>query len=116
MPITATQYLGIGTVHTSTVTATVGAYVVPTGTRGQVVAVTCANSGVNNRTGYVTVQLYNGATAFHVSGVGVPVPPGGSFIAVGAEKHILGTGGSVYVTAYATNITSYLSIIELATT
>ena len=79
-----------------------------------VIAVTVANTATNNAMNYVDVQLFDGSTAYSITGAKAPVYPGGSIIAVGAEKHILPTGGAVYVTAYATTgLNVVATIVEI---
>lgn len=114
MAFTATQYLIRASSITSTTTATVGGYTVPASTRGMVIAVTAANTSTGNAMNYVNVELYDGATAYNISGTKCPIYPGGSIIAVGAEKHVLPTGGAVYVTAFATTgLNVVATIVEI---
>lgn len=114
MTITATQYLFKAQTQTATTTATTGGYVVPAATKGQVVAITVANTSTGNAMNYVDVEIYDGAAAYNISGQKTPVYPGGTFIAVGAEKHVLPSGGSIYVTPYATGgIDVIATIVEL---
>ena len=43
-----------------------------------------------------------------------PIPPGGSVVAVGVEKHVLPTGGSIRITAYATGgLDAIATIVEI---
>lgn len=115
MTITATQYLFLATTLTSTTTASsVGAYTVPTGTRAQIIAVTVANMATTNITNYADVSIYNGTAAFGLVKK-APLYPGGTFIAVGAEKHSLPTSGAVQVTTYATTqVDVAISLIEVS--
>lgn len=114
MAFTATQYLFKASNITSTTTATVGSYNVPAATRGMVIAVTVASTATGNGMNYADVELFDGSTAFNISGKKMPVYPGGSVIAVGGEKHVLPTGGAIYVTAYATfGLNVVATIIEV---
>lgn len=115
MTISATQYLFKASAITSTTTATVGAYVVPAATKGQVIALTLANTSTGNLMNYADVSVYDGATAYSI-GTKLPVYPGGSLIVAGVEKHVLPTGGSMYVTAYATAgvMTAAMTVIEVS--
>ncbi len=115
MAFTATQYLFKPSIHTATTTATVGAYVVPAATRGMGIACTIANSattsGVRN---WVDIQIFDGTTAWDIAGKRTPIDPGGSLVVIGFEKHVLPTGGAVYITPYATNgVTAALTIVEV---
>lgn len=114
MAFTATQYLFKATNHTSTTTATVGGYVVPASTKGMGVALTCANTSTGNLINYVDVSVWDGATAYPLA-VKAPVYPGGNLVVVGFEKHVLPTGGAMYVTPYATAgvLTSAMTIVEI---
>jgi hypothetical protein len=114
MTFTATQYLFKATNHTSTTTATVGGYVVPAATKGIGLALTCANTSTGNLMNYVNVSMYDGASEFPLLQK-APVYPGGNIIVVGFEKHVLPTGGSIYVTPYATAgvLTSAMTIVEV---
>lgn len=113
--ISATQYLFKATNHTSTTTATVGAYTVPASTRAQTITLTCANTSTGNLMNYVDVSIWDGATAYPVL-VKAPVYPGGNLVVEGAAKHVLPTGGGYYVTPYATAgvMTSALTLVELS--
>lgn len=115
MTITASQYLFKATNHTSTTTATVGAYVVPAATKGQGIAMTCANTSTGNLMNYVDVAIYDGATTYPLL-TKAPVYPGGNLVVVGFEKHVLPTGGAMYVTPYATAgvLTSAMTIVEIS--
>jgi len=114
MAFTATQYLIKASSITSTTTATVGSYTVPAATRGMVIAVTVASTATGNGMNYADVDIYDGSTTYSISGKKMPVYPGGSVIAVGAEKHVLPTGGALYVTAYATfGINVVATIVEV---
>lgn len=114
MAFSATQYLFKATNHTSTTTATVGAYVVPAATKGMGIALSCANTSTGNLMNYVDVAIYDGATVYPLL-TKAPVYPGGNLIVAGVEKHVLPTGGAYYVTPYATAgvLTSALTIIEV---
>lgn len=103
MSITATQYLFLATSITATTTASsVGQYVVPASTKGQIIAVTVANMATSNTTNYFDASIYNGTASFGIGGRKTPLYPGGSVIVVGAEKHVLPTGGAFQITTYAT--------------
>ena len=112
MAFTATQYLFKASIPTSTVTATVGSYTVPASTRFQIVALTVANTATTNLTTYADVSMYDGATAYPIA-VKIPLYPGGNVIMQGVQKHLLPTGGGVYVTAYSTNVCAVMSGIEV---
>lgn len=113
MAFAATQYLFKASAITSTTTATVGAYTVPASTRLSLIALTLANTASTNVTAYADVHLYDGATAYAVV-VKTPLYPGGSVVVEGVEKHILPTGGGVYVTSYSTTgVTAILAGIEV---
>lgn len=112
MTITATQYLFKASIPTSTVTATVGTYTVPASTRGQIVALSMTNTATTNVMTYADVSLWDGATAYPIVRA-VQLYPGGSEIVVGVEKHVLPTGGAVYVTAYATVVSAVMTLVEL---
>lgn len=110
--ISATQYLFKASVPTSTTTATVGAYTVPAAMRGQITALTLSNTATTNVITYCDVSLFDGTTAYPVV-VKAPLYPGGSLQVQPVSKHVLPTGGGVYVTAYATNVAAILSLVEL---
>lgn len=114
MAFTATQYLFKATNHTSTTTATVGAYVVPAATKGMGLALTCANTSTGNLINYVDVAIWDGATQYPLL-TKAPVYPGGNLIVLGFEKMVLPTGGAVYATPYATAgvLTSAMTIVEV---
>lgn len=114
MSFTATQYLFKPSVLTASTTATVGGYVVPAATRGQILALTLSNTSTVNIMNYADVALFDGTTANNIV-TKMPIFPGGAGIVVGVEKHILPTGGAVYVTPYATGglMTAALSLIEV---
>ena len=113
MAFTATQYLFKASLVTSTTTATVGSYTVPASTRGMVVAVPVANTSTGNAMNYADVATFDGSTAYSV-GTKLPIYPGGSLIVEGVQKHVLPTGGAVYVTAYATTgLSAVATIIEV---
>lgn len=115
MAFTATQYLFKASAQTATTSATTGAYTVPAATRGMVIACTIANtSTTGNARNYVDVQVWDGSTAYDVAGKRTPIDPGGSFVVVGLQHHVLPTGGAVYVTPYATTgIVSAMTVIEV---
>jgi predicted phage gp36 major capsid-like protein len=116
MAFTATQYLFKATNHTSTTTATVGGYTVPASTRGEIMALTCANTSTGNLINYIDVSLYDPtASASYPIQVKAPVYPGGNLTVYAAAKQVLPTGGAVYVTPYATAgvLTSVMTIIEV---
>lgn len=110
--ITATQYLFRASVPTSTTLATVGAYTVPAGTRGQIVSLTLTNTATTQRTTYCDVSLFDGSTAFTIVRA-APLFPGGFCVIEGAAKHVLPTSGAVYIAAYATVISAAMSLVEL---
>jgi len=112
MAFTATQYLFRASAPSSTTTATVGAYTVPASTRFSIIALTLANTATTNRTTFADVALYDGSTAYPII-QRVPLYPGGSLVVEGLEKHILPTGGAVYVTAYATIVSAVMSGVEI---
>jgi predicted phage gp36 major capsid-like protein len=113
MSFTATQYLFKAQSLTATTTATVGGYTVPAATRFSIVAMTVANSATTNITNYVDVSAYDGSVAYPIV-VKMPVYPGGAEIIEGIQKHILPTGGGMYVTAYATaGVSVVMSGIEV---
>jgi len=112
MTFTATQYLFKASIPTSTVTATVGAYTVPASTRFAIVAMTVANTATTNLTTYADVSLFDGTTAYPIA-VKVPLYPGGNIVMQGFQKHILPTGGAVYVTAYSTNVCAIMTGNEI---
>lgn len=115
MTITATQYLFKATNHTATTTATVGSYVVPAATKGQVIALTLANTSTGNLMNYADVAIFDGTTQYPLL-TKAPVYPGGCLVVAGIEKHVLPTGGSAYVTPYATAgvMTSALTVVEVS--
>ena len=103
MTITASQYIFVATTLTATTTATsVGTYTTPASTRAQIIAVTVANSATSNAMNYFDASIYNGSFSVPIAGTKTPVPPGGSVIVIGAEKHVMPTSGAFQVTAYAT--------------
>ncbi len=112
MTITASQYLFKASIPTSTTTATVGAYTVPASTAGQIMALTLANTATTNILTYADVSLWDGTTAYPIVR-GVQLFPGGAEIVEGVQKHVLPTGGAVYVTAYATNVSAALTVVEI---
>jgi len=113
MAFTATQYLFKASIITATTANTVGSYTVPASTRGMILGLTLANSATSNAMNYADIGINNGTTTFYVA-VKTPIPPGGSVVAVGVEKHVLPTGGSIQVTAYATTgIDAVATIVEI---
>lgn len=114
MTITASQYLFKATNHTTTTTATVGAYTVPASTRGQIVSLTLANTSTGNLMNYADISVFDGSTAYPVA-VKAPVYPGGNIVAFGVNKQVLPTGGAIYVTPYATAgvMTSIMTVVEI---
>jgi hypothetical protein len=114
MAFTATQYLFKATNHTSTTTATVGAYVVPAATRGMGIAMTCANTSTGNLMNYVDIAIYDGATQYPLL-TKAPIYPGGNLVVIGIEKHVLPTGGAFYATPYATAgvLTTAMTVVEI---
>lgn len=112
MAFTATQYLFKATIPTTTNTATVGAYTVPAATRFQIIACTVANTATTNLTTYADVSLWDGTTAYPML-VKTPLYPGGTVIVSGVNKHVLPTGGAVYVTAYSTNVCAVMTGMEV---
>lgn len=114
MAFTATQYLCKPSALTATTTATVGGYVVPANTRGMVIACTVANSATTNITNYVDIGIFDGTNAYTIGGVKTPLYPGGSIVAIGVEKHVLPSGGALYITPYATTgINVVATIVEV---
>lgn len=117
MAFTATQYLFKATNHTATTTATVGAYTVPAATRGEIMALTLANTSSGNLMNYADVSVYDGTVASGVYPITVkaPIYPGGNLVVYAMAKQVLPTGGAVYVTPYATAgvLTSVMTIIEV---
>ena len=113
MAITASQYLFKASIPTSTTTATVGAYTVPASTRAQIIAVTIANTASTNLTTYADVSLFDGTTAYPLV-VKAALYPGGNLIVQGVAKHVLPTGGAVYVSAYATFVSVVATYVELS--
>lgn len=112
MAFAATQYLFRASIPTATTTATVGAYVVPAATRFSVVALTLSNVATTNITTYADLSIFDGSTVYPLV-VKAPLYPGGNLIVEGIAKHILPTGGAVYVTAYATNVAAVMSGVEI---
>lgn len=114
MSITATQYLLKAVNVTSTAFATIGPYTVPASTRGQIIAVTVANTATTFSRAYSDVQIFDGTTAYSIAR-SLPIDPGGTAIVCGIEKHVLPTGGAVYVNCYATTapVTAVMTIVEL---
>lgn len=111
--ISATQYLFRASIPTSTTTATVGAYTVPASTRGQIVSLTVAMTATTNVSGFCDVSMWDGTTAYPVL-TRAPIYPGGNLVVEGLAKHVLPTGGAVYFTAYATNLSAVMSLVELS--
>ncbi len=116
MTITSSQYLFKASIPTATTTATVGGYTVPAATRGQIVALTLSNTATTNVTTYCDVSLYDGTSASNSYPIVVKAPlyPGGTLVVESLAKHVLPTGGAVYVTAYATNLSAIMSLVELS--
>ncbi len=114
MTFTASQYLFKASALTATTTATVGGYTVPAATRGMVIALTISNSATSNIMNYVDTGIFDGTNTFVVGGVKTPLYPGGSLNIIGIEKHVLPTGGAIYVTPYATTgLNAIATIIEV---
>lgn len=114
MAFTATQYLFKASTITATTTATVGAYTVPASTRGSVIALTIANTATTFTRNYFEVEIWDGAAAYNVTGQRTPIDPGASYVVEGIQKHILPTGGGIYVTVYATTgVDAAMSVIEV---
>jgi len=98
---------------TATTAATVGSYTVPASTRGMILGLTLANSATSNAINYADIGLNDGSTTYFVARK-TPIPPGGSVVAVGVEKHVLPTGGSIQVIAYATGgLDAIATIVEI---
>jgi hypothetical protein len=118
MSVSATGYLFVATSITATTTATsIGGYTVPAGTRGQIIAVTISNMATTNLTNYVDTFIYSNtaSASYGIGGRKTPVYPGGSFVVVGAEKHVLPTGGAFQVTTYATGqVDVAMTIVEVS--
>ena len=113
MAFTATQYLLNVSQITATTAATVGSYTVPASTKGMIVGLTLANSATSNAMNYADIGLYNGSQTYFIARK-TPVPPGGSVVAVGVEKHVLPSGGSIQVTAYTTTgLDAIATIVEI---
>lgn len=114
MTITSSQYLFKASNATATTFATIGAYTVPAATRGQVIAVTIANTATTFARAWADVQIFDGTTAYNLVRA-MPVDPGSSSVVVGLEKHVLPTGGAVYFNCYATSapVTALMTIVEI---
>ena len=120
MSFTATQYLFKASTFTATTTATQGSttataangYVVPAATRFSVIAFTLTNTSTANQTTYADIALFDGTTSWPLVAK-IPLYPGGAQIIEGAQKHILPTGGSMYVTPYATIVTAIMTGVEV---
>lgn len=112
MSFTATQFLFKASIPTSTTTATVGAYTVPAATRASIIALTVSNIATTNVMTFADIDLYDGATAYRLV-TKAPLYPGGSLIVEGVTKHVLPTGGAVYVSAYATNVSAIMTAVEI---
>lgn len=112
MAFTATQYLFKPTTFTATTTATVGGYAVPASTKFSIIALTVSNTATTNLTTYADVLLFDGTTAYTMLQK-APLYPGGSLVVEGVQKHILPTGGSVYVTPYSTFVSAQMSGVEI---
>lgn len=114
MAFTATQYLFKPSAHTATTTATVGGYAPTASQHPAVIALTIANTSTVNATNYVDLQVWDGTTAWDIAGKKTPIYPGGSFVVIGVEKHVLPTGASIYITPYATTgLTAAMTIVEV---
>ena len=113
MAFTATQYLLNVSQITATTAVTVGGYTVPASTKSMIIGLTLANTATSNAMNYADIGLYNGTQTYFVARK-TPVPPGGSVVAVGVEKHVLPTGGSIQVTAYTTTgLDAIATIVEI---
>lgn len=112
MAFTATQYLFKATLPAATTTATVGGYTVPAATRFGIIALTLANTATTNVTAFCDVSLWDGAIAYPIL-VKTPLYPGGNLKVAELSHHTLPTGGAVYVTAYATNVSAILTGVEI---
>jgi len=113
MAFTATQYLFKASIITATTANTVGSYTVPASTRGMIIGLTLANTATSNAMNYADIGLTDGLTTYFVARK-TPVPPGGSVVAVGVEKHVLIATGSIQVTAYATGgLDAIATIVEI---
>jgi hypothetical protein len=113
MAFTATQYLFKASFISATTANTVGSYTVPASTRGMILGLTVANSATSNAMNYADIGIYNGVDTYIIAKK-TPIPPGGSVVAVGVEKHVLPTGGSIQVTAYGTTgIDAVATIVEI---
>lgn len=114
MSFTASQYLFKASNAIATTFATVGAYVVPAATRGQVIAMTAANTATTFARAWTDIQIFDGTTAYNVVRA-MPIDPGSSAIVMGLEKHLLPTGGSVYFNCYATTapVTVLMTLLEV---
>lgn len=120
MAFTSTQYLFKPSTFTATTTATQGSstattadgYTVPASTKFSIVALTLTNTATTNLTTYADIQLYNGTSAYTlVSKAQLYV--GGTFVVDGIEKHILPSGGAVYITPYSTFVSAHMSGVEI---
>lgn len=112
MAFTASQYLFKASIPTSTTTATVGAYTVPASTKFQIIAMTLTNTATTNQVTYADVSLFDGTTAYGI-GRALPLYPGSNLKIQAVSKHVLPTGGAVYVTAYATIVSAVLTGVEV---
>lgn len=114
MAFTATQYLFKASNATATTFATIGAYTVPAATRGQVIALTLANTATTFARAWADVQIYDGTNAYNIVRA-MPIDPGSSAIVVGIEHHTLPTGGAVYFNCYATTapVAALMSLVEV---
>lgn len=114
MAFTATQYLFKPSALTATTTATVGAYTVPASTKGMVIALTISNSATTNAMNYVDVGIFDGTNTFTIGGTKTPLYPGGALTVVGVEKHVMPSGGAMYVTPYATGgLNAAMTVVEV---
>ena len=113
MAFTATPYLFEASVITATTANIVGGYTVPANTRGMIIGLTLANSATSNAMNYADIGLHDGSQAYFIASK-TPIPPGGSVVAIGVEKHVLPTGGSIRVTAYGTGgLDALAPIVEI---
>lgn len=120
MAFTATQYLFKASNFTATTSATMGSttattsdgYVVPAATRFSIIALTLTNTATTNQVTFADVQAYNGTTAYTIAQK-VELYPGGMVVIEGIQKHILPTGGAIYVAPYATIVSGVMSGVEI---
>ena len=113
MAFTATQYLFEASVITATTANIVGGYTVPANTRGMIIGLTLANTATTNKINYADIGLHDGSQAYFIASK-TPIPPGGSVVAIGVEKHVLPAGGSIRITAYGTGgLDAIATIVEI---